>query len=268
MELITMHTHSTFCGHARDTLSDMVQAASDAGIQAFAATEHYPLPERYDTFKTSAMPLSRLEEYKQAVMHERELHPEMDVLLGCELDWLGAHETRDLTHGALDDFDIVLGSVHFIDTWLINSSRFVDEWERRSVDAVWSEYIDLWCDAAQSDVRFDVMAHPDVVKKFGFFPSFDLHDAYKRMAEAARLGNRMIEVNTSGLRNPYSEFSPGPDLLKEFFQAGIPCTVGTDAHNKNVVAAGVREAYDYMREAGYSEVTVFTPGGGRRYLPL
>ena len=30
-ELITMHTHSTFCNHAKDPLGDMVQAAVDAG---------------------------------------------------------------------------------------------------------------------------------------------------------------------------------------------------------------------------------------------
>ena len=268
MELITMHTHSTFCGHARDSLCDMVQAAANAGVRSFAATEHYPLPERYDTSKTSAMPLSRLDEYKQAVLGERAKYPEMDILLGTELDWLGKYETRDLLHGALDDFDIVLGSVHFIDTWLINSSRFVEEWDRRSVDAVWTEYINLWCDAAVSDVPFNVMAHPDVCKKFGFFPSFDLTDSYKRMAEAARMGNRMIEVNTSGLRTPCGEFYPGINLLKEFRKAEIPCTVGTDAHNKDVVAAGIREAYDYMREAGYTEVTVFTPGGGTRTMLL
>ena len=43
-ELITMHTHSTFCNHAKDPLGDMVQAAVDAGIAHMAATEHYPIP--------------------------------------------------------------------------------------------------------------------------------------------------------------------------------------------------------------------------------
>ena len=60
-ELITMHTHSTFCNHAKDPLGDMVQAAVDAGIAHMAATEHYPIPDELDPSKRSTMPAERLE---------------------------------------------------------------------------------------------------------------------------------------------------------------------------------------------------------------
>ena len=40
-DLITLHTHSTFCGHAKDPLAAMVDAASRAGVRVMAATEHY-----------------------------------------------------------------------------------------------------------------------------------------------------------------------------------------------------------------------------------
>ena len=88
-DLITLHTHSTFCGHAKDPLDAMVDAASRVGVRVMAATEHYPVNERFDPFKHASMPLERLEPYCQAVLEERDRHPEMEILLGCELDWLG-----------------------------------------------------------------------------------------------------------------------------------------------------------------------------------
>ena len=119
-ELITMHTHSTFCNHAKDPLGDMVQAAVDAGIAHMAATEHYPIPDELDPSKRSTMPAERLEAYIDAV-REQQKRDDIDVLLGCELDWLGEDETRALYASDFDRFDVVLGSVHFVDRWLMVS---------------------------------------------------------------------------------------------------------------------------------------------------
>ena len=267
-ELVTMHTHSTFCGHAKDSLSAMVDAAEAAGVRTMAATEHYPLGESVDPSGRSSMPRERLDAYCAAVLAERRRHPSMEVLLGCELDWLGADEGRDFAPGAFDGFDIVLGSVHFLDGWLVNSRREAHRWDAADVDEVWLRYIDAWCDAATSDMPFTVMAHPDVVKKFGHRPSFDLTPHYGRMARAAASAGRMVEVNTAGLFSPCAEFYPAPALLAAFERAGVPCTVGTDAHEAAHIARGVRPAYDCLRAAGYTRLAV--PGYGRsvRYLPL
>lgn len=267
-DLITLHTHSTFCGHAKDPLDAMVDAASRAGVRVMAATEHYPVNERFDPFKHASMPLERLEPYCQAVLEERDRHPEMEILLGCELDWLGDDEDGNLSAEDFDRFDIVLGSVHFVDGWLINSTRTKERWGEVGIDDVWRRYIDLWCDAAASPMPFTVMSHPDVVKKFGFYPSFDLLPHYERMAEAAREGNRMIEVNTSGKYAPCAQYYPSPEMLEVFARAGVDCTVGTDAHQAAHIARDVREAYDYMRHAGYRRVAVPRIGGDTSYLDL
>lgn len=265
---ITMHTHSTFCGHAKDSLSAMVDAAWEAGVRDMAATEHYPIGDALDPSHHSSMPVEMLAPYRAAVMAERARRPEMRILLGCELDWLGADDDRSFSAGAFDDFDIVLGSVHFLDGWLINSRREQDRWERVDVDEVWRRYIDAWCEAAASPMPFTVMAHPDVVKKFGRYPSFDLVPHYRRMAEAARAGGRMVEVNTSGRFSPRAEYYPALALLAEFARAGVACTVGTDAHEAAHVARDAQRAYAYMRRAGYRRVAV--PGYGKtvRFVDL
>lgn len=268
MELITLHTHSTFCDHAKDSLSDMVQAAVDAGVSVMAATEHFPISDTIDSTRYASMRMERLPEYIAAVREQQALHPELELLLGCELDWFGPDEDRNLDLSRFEEFDIVLGSVHFIDRWLFNSSKFKERWEREDIDELWLRYFDLWCDAAASSWPFDVMSHPDVIKKFAYYPSFDLAPHYARMAEAAAAGGRMIEVNTSGKFNPCGEYYPAPDLLAEFRKAGVPCTVGTDAHNRANIARDIRGAYEYMARAGYTEVTVPLRNRGRRTISL
>lgn len=269
MELITMHTHSTFCGHAYSTLDEMVQAASEAGITALAATEHYPLSPAFKEYSFASMPSARLAEYADAVRSIRKRYPRMQILLGCELDWLGDWEDRGITPESFAEYDIVLGSVHFIDGWLFNSSRCKERWSDVDPDDIWERYVDLWCEAATSPMPYTVMAHPDVIKKFGYYPDrAKLQDMYDRMAQAAASGGRMIEVNTSGKFTPCGEYYPTLDLLKRFHDAGVRCTVGTDAHRAEHIARDIREAYAFMREAGYTEVAVPLVGGGVRMMPI
>ena len=266
-ELITMHTHSTFCNHAKDPLADMVQAAVDAGVAHMAATEHYPIPDELDPSKRSTMPAERLQPYIEAV-REQQKRGDIDLLLGCELDWLGDDETRNLYASDFDEFDIVLGSVHFVDRWLMVSHKHMSRWKHVDLEAFWKRYVQLWCDAAKSDMPFTVMAHPDVVKKFSPKPGFDLEPLYARMAAAAREGGRMVEVNTSGAYAECGEFYPSLPLLQAFRAEGVPCTVGTDAHAKQYIARDIEKAYDYMRQAGYTEVAVPTRGRGVRMMKL
>ena len=224
-ELITMHTHSTFCNHAKDPLGDMVQAAVDAGIAHMAATEHYPIPDELDPSKRSTMPAERLEAYIDAV-REQQKRDDIDVLLGCELDWLGKDETRALHASDFDRFDVVLGSIHFVDRWLMVSHKNMSRWKSVDLEAFWNRYVELWCEAAKSDMPFTVMAHADVVKKFSPKPEFNLTPLYERMARAAREGGRMVEVNTSGAYAECSEYYPSPSLLQAFRAEGVACTVG------------------------------------------
>ena len=112
------------------------------------------------------------------------------------------------------------------------------------------------------------MAHPDLVKKFGRKASFDPVGLYKQAAEAAREAGRMVEVNTSGLTYACEEMFPSQGLLREFCLAGVPCTLGTDAHTVTDVDRDIEAGYRWMYEAGYREVTVVVPGGDRRTIAL
>lgn len=269
MELVNTHSHTTYCDHAEDSMRDMVEAAIAAGISTYAITEHYPMTLQGMAGGSAGMPYERLDEYVAEARKLRREHPEMDIIVGAEVDWLGSLENRDLESEDWSRFELILGSVHFIDGWGFDDPAYKGRWETAGVDEVWRSYFDAWCQAATAkSVPFHVMAHPDLVKKFGFKPSFDLSPLYEQAAEAVASAGRMVEVNTAGGWCPCNEFYPAPELLRAFCRAGVPCTVGTDAHAAVNVARGIREAYRYLYDAGYRCVTVPTADGDRREMPI
>lgn len=270
MELINTHCHSRYCGHGEGEVREYVAEAKKAGLTTLAFTEHYPLTSSFDPDRYLSVPAQDMEAYEQAVHEAQQDSPEMDILLGVEMDYLGADDDRSIDMADLDRFDLILGSVHFVDRWPFDdpAQRYVWE-EDGQADRIWSRYVDLWCEAAaDTSLRFDVMSHPDLAKKFAHYPTFDPHPLYERMAEAAREGGRMIEVNTSGSYYACAEPFPALDLLVEFCRAGVPCTVGTDAHEPRNVARDIQLGYDLMRRAGYRQVTVPTSARGRRFITI
>lgn len=270
MELVNTHCHSHFCGHGEGLVSEYAAAAADAGITTLAFTEHYPLTSAFDSDGYLSVPAVDMAAYEQAVLDARAAHTGMDVLLGIELDYLADTDDRDLDAADLARYDVILGSVHFVDRWPFDDPAQRGVWEEPgAVDRIWNRYVDLWCDAASDPtLPFQVMSHPDLAKKFAFYPSFPLDALYERMAEAASAGGRMVEVNTSGSYYACAEMFPAPDLLRAFCRAGVPCTVGTDAHSPVNVARDIHRAYALMREVGYRQVTVPMIGGDRRTVGL
>jgi len=115
---------------------------------------------------------------------------------------------------------------------------------------------------------FDVMAHPDLVKKFGHFPSFDRRELYAEGAQVAADAGVLIEVSTAGLRKPVGELYPGAEFLAAFRAAGVAATVGSDAHEPAEVGFEIDAAYDALQTAGYDRVAFPDGRGGWKELPL
>lgn len=268
MELITTHTHTGFTNHGTGTVEELVSAAEAAGITTIAVTEHYPLTDAFDPTHYVSMAASRVGEYLAAIEAAREAHPAIEIIAGCELDWLGDDEDRTFAPEEFAPFGLVLGSVHYVDRWPFDDPAQRSRWDEVGADAIWRRYFEVWCEAASSDAPFTVMSHPDLAKKFGFMPSFDPQPLYDAAAEACASAGRMVEVNTSGSYYACKEMFPAPALLKAFCRAGVPCTVGTDAHKPEHVARDIEQAYRLMAQAGYTTVTVPTADGDRREIPI
>lgn len=179
----------------------------------------------------------------------------LPVLVGIEMDWL---PDRRADIAALLDahpFDIVLGSVHWLD------GHGIDDPSAPAADVigaepVWERYLEEFVAAATSGL-YDVMAHPDLPKVFGRRAPRSLAARIDDMVGAVASAGVAIECSSAGLRKPINEIYPEPRLLGLFQRAGVHVTLSSDAHTPDDVGRDYPTAVAAIRGAGYTTLTRF-----------
>jgi histidinol-phosphatase (PHP family) len=257
--MIDLHMHTSRCGHASGTPEQYVVAARAAGVSVMCFTDHLPLPADTPRALEYAMPAEQLPEYVAeirtlAARSAADGGPE--VLVGIEADWIAGREDEIRRMCGESAFDMVLGSVHFLDGWAFDDPDLTDRYAEWDIDDLWDKYFATLSEAAGSGL-FDVMAHPDLVKKFGYLPSADPTPLYERAVDAFAAAGVAFEVNTAGLRKPCGELYPAQGFLRVAARRGVPVTCGSDSHSPGEVGAGLDVARDALLQAGYRSLVVF-----------
>jgi histidinol-phosphatase (PHP family) len=222
----------------------MIAAVHASDLYGAVFTEHVPLPEHYDPDRRVSMRPADLPVYIDTLRQARVRTAVPHLVIGAEADWLS--EDPAWTTAAVSDcraagIEVVLGSVHMLDGWAFDDPNRVCQWEQRGVEAVWELYFAEWCRAVTSGL-FDVMAHPDLVKKFGHLPA-DPRSFYSEAARVAGQAGVLCEVSTAGLRRPCAELYPAPFFIAELLRAGVEFTLASDAHARGEVGY----QFDYAR---------------------
>jgi len=255
--VIDQHLHTSRCGHATGTIAQYVEAARDRGIETICFTDHLPMPAPYPQHYTMAadeLPSYVSDVRAAALVSAAAGGPE--VLCGIEADWLPDAVPYVEQALAAHDFDLVLGSVHFLGDWAFDDPDLVARYDSWHADVLWQRYFEEVAAAAGSGL-YDVIAHPDLVKKFGSRPESDPGAWYEQAAEAMRASGCAVEVNSAGLRKPVREIYPSLGLLTACRRRGVPATMGSDAHSPKEVGEGLPAARELLLQAGYSSVLVF-----------
>jgi len=252
---IDCHLHTVYSGHGSGSIEEVCRAAEACGLGTIAFTEHLPLPAEVDPACEFSMSADEEARYRAEIEQARSAHPSLTIVRGCEADWRPGAAAYIMQH--LVGYDFKLGSVHMLaDGYCFDDPACVDGWKTRGADAIWKEYFDLWFDAVSSDVGFTSMAHPDLVKKFGIFPTFDPTPLYRRAARLAVEHGVCMEVSTAGLRKPVGEFYPSRAFLEICRAEGVRFTVGSDAHSPAEVGYRIADAYDYLISCGITAIEV------------
>lgn len=257
------HTHNLLCRHADGQPLDYARQAPLAGCPAVAATDHCPTDDGFGT--GHRMALDQFPAYLAAVEEARAAGP-VTVLLGVEADYYPGCERFLAPWLEQHPFDLVLGSVHFLDYWAANPV------ERSLSDGgdprwIWEQYFARIGALADTGL-YDIVAHLDLPKKFGnpIDPALLRELALPALDRIARAG-MAIEINTSGLVQPPRACYPSPDLLRWARERGIGLTFGSDAHAPQRVGADFDHALALARAAGFTHHRVFARRAARD-LPL
>jgi histidinol-phosphatase (PHP family) len=248
-------------------IESYVEAAAARGVTELGFTEHLyrcvesgpvlgrfwesearaDLADHSAGFVTADRNLS-LETYVDAVLRAKDRG--LPVKLGLEVDFFP--DTIDAVLTLIDPYpwDFLIGSVHWVGGWAIDSSDVAYEFERRGVDRAWAEYFELETLLAGSGA-VDVLAHVDLPKKYGYRPSSEPVELYRRVVEAAASSRTAVEVSSQGLRKPAAEVYPSPVFLRMFRDAGVPVTLASDGHVAAEAGAGRDAVLSAARAAGY-----------------
>ena len=251
-----LHMHTPRCNHATGAPRDYAEAALAAGLQEIGFSEHAPMPGGFDG--AWRMREDEVSDYFAEIRAlAKEYEGRLAIRTGIECDFRPGDRAflQDLI--AAHDWDYVLGSVHFIGDWGFDNPDEIAGWDARDLEEVHLAYYDLVAQAAASGL-FDVLAHPDLVKKFGHrCDTPRVREAEARMLEAAARAGVALEISSAGLRKPVGEIYPSLRLVREAVRLGIPFAYGSDAHAPGEVGHAWEACMRVLREAGAAHVLGF-----------
>ena len=230
------------------------EAAAARELPALSCTDHAPAPSGYD--QIHRMHLDEWPTYRTWV-EEAQARGPVPVLFGVEADYYGDCLDFLVSWLPAQGFDLVLGSVHFIDSWAFASAAERSVWDREDPTRIWKRYFELI--GAMAETRlYDIAAHLDLPKKIGRRISDPvLKECAMPALDKLAASGMAIEINTSGLIHPVGEMYPSPLLLAWAREREIPLTFGSDAHDPVRVGDGFEQAVALAREVGYTHRATF-----------
>ena len=251
MSLNNYHTHSRYVD-GRDRPEEMIRQAIALGCEELGFSEHAYVP-----FDDCCMTPEATEAYKREIRALREKYAgRIRILLGVEQDYYSPLPT--------DDYDYVIGSVHY----LFKDGEYltVDHTKEIQLSHVREHYggdyyafIEQYYAMAgeiYDRTRCDVVGHFDLVTKFNEDGSlFDTAHPRYRAAALAALDRLcacpvIFEVNTGAIARGYRT-APYPEawLLEELRRRRMPLILNSDCHDRRFLLCGMEELKQRIPEA-------------------
>jgi histidinol-phosphatase (PHP family) len=262
--LVNDHFHDDASADAAAPLIAHCRAALECGVTSLCVTNHVEIPDGDGGWRVDLAEASeRFRGELEAVGEARRAFPDLDVRLGAEFEYRPEWtEPLERLAGAVP-FDLVLGSVHVVDGLNVSGGSEPERYfEGRDCRAAYRAYFEsvermvLWG-------GFDVVAHFDLVKRFGhlhcgpYDPS-DFESTIRRILRRMATAGIGLEINTSGAVQPPGVPYPEAEILAWAREEGVShLTIGTDSHAPGRIDQGLAEGLALARRAGWDKLTRF-----------
>lgn len=250
--VIDYHIHTKASPDADGSIEEYIKRAKENNIDEIGFSEHIIL-HNVDGFPY--MPIQLMPAYVRHFLYFKETS-ELPIKLGVEIDFAPCDIEKIKGFIQKYPFDYVIGAVHFIGDWPIDHPSQIQEYSKRDILQIYEEYFNLVKKLCECRL-FDILAHPDLIKIFGFRPKGDFSNILYETAEIMAKSNICAEINTRGLRRPCSEIYPSEQFLKMLHNLGVPIVFGSDAHKPNDVGRNLADAVALAKKVGYTCAYIF-----------
>lgn len=166
------------------------------------------------------------------------------VLYGLEVCYVPEHKETIRTILSSYQFDFLVGAIHSIDGILYDmgfSKALL--WDQYDVNHIYKRYYELLEDLIQSGL-FTQLAHPDTIKLFQIYPTYDLKPVYIRLAELLNQYHMKAENNVGCYyRYNHPDLGLSDELLDIFKTYNVNIITASDAHKPSDTGSYIQEAY-------------------------
>ncbi|KAI9869929.1 MAG: histidinolphosphatase, partial [Pleopsidium flavum] len=248
------HSHSgQFCGHATNTLEEMLQAAIGRKMTVFALTEHMPRDSEEDLYsgeiETSVTPaklITTFDAYYHEAVRLRDLYAsQIKILIGVEIDWIRP-SSQQWIEGLLQkyQFDLFIGSVHHVHAIPIDydTQGYIRAQKQSggTEEKLFEDYFDAQYELLKA-LKPPIVGHFDLIR----LKSRDPEGSFENRPAVWRAINRnlefiagyggLLELNSASLRKGMSEPYPKAEICKAFSKRGGRFTLSDDSHGTDQV---------------------------------
>jgi len=251
MEDVHVHfLHNATGRYSFELLDRILSAAVNSKMDVIYLLEHthqfcefrkvYEPVERLNTYQHDWL-ASRMggtiDNYLNFIEAAKKKQYDVKIRFGLEVCYIP--KTANLLDSILSEYklDFLTGSVHYIDGWGFDHKA--EFWKGVNVDDAYRRYYEIMADLIESGI-FDGLAHPDSIKCFQFYPSYDMRDTYNRIASLLN-SSHMYAEQSGGLSLNYglAELGMNKVMLKVFRDSGVLLKTASDAHKPEHTGANI-----------------------------
>ncbi len=255
-----VHTNNSKDGiHSPMYLAEQAQMLGFSGV---AFTDHLNAASLNTAEPLRSPVLKRMVQLVVDVAKTKNAFRRMTFSQGVEIGMSGGFEPVEQVLAAYP-FDFVMGAIHRReDGWSYADAIAGAAGERESGELL-SEYYARMLALARWD-GYDALAHftyplRAAMRDHGVRLDLTPHrEAIDEILATVAQKGKAIEINTSGLRTPLGETMPPLWVVSRFRELGGKyVTIGSDAHRMEEIGAGIVEAMELLRQAGFEQFAVY-----------
>lgn len=255
--MIDGHMHLEYGPLSKEYVLEFVDAAQKKGLDEIQILDHShrfiefePIYEELKQYEVQKKWLENkkmkfkdhLKDYVSLMQEVKKMDLPVKVSYGLEVCFVPKHEAYIKEVLSQYPFDFVVGAIHSIDGILYDMNFSEDLlWSQYPVDHIYRRYFELVFDLIQSDL-FSQLAHPDTIKLFHYYPSYDLKPTYHQMAKLLKQHNMKAENNTGCYyRYHHEDIGLSDTLLQILKEHGVEIITASDAHQPSHVGMYIKE---------------------------
>lgn len=244
---VNYHTHSTWCD-GRDAPEEMVRAALARGFEEIGFSSHARLPDVVEGNLTPASAVAYAAEIRALAA---KYAGRIRVRLGVEADYIPGDTAPERARYAHLGLDYLIGSIH----WVVapdgghvpvdHEPELLTEGLRAHFGGDARAYLRAYFAQLRDMVArfdFDIVGHPDLVRKFnGCLAFFDeaapwYLEELERTADAIASSGKIVEVNTGAISRGWMDDAYPSAAFRALLRArGVRFVLSSDAHAAEAV---------------------------------